>query len=80
VLVEILFNQASKQPGTINTVIKMQRILFHKIHDYSLLFMLIKMSVQKETIFPKQNLELLLEPFTLKTYKNRRSLHRQTQE
>jgi hypothetical protein len=31
--VEVLSNQASKQPGTINNALKMQRILFHKIHD-----------------------------------------------
>jgi len=44
--------------------------------NYSLLFMLIKMNVKKETsFFLKQNLELFLEPFTLKTYKNKRSSH-----
>jgi len=31
--VEVLSNQASKQPRTINNALKMQRILFHKIHD-----------------------------------------------
>jgi hypothetical protein len=31
--VEVLSNQASKQPRTINNAPKMQRILFHKIHD-----------------------------------------------
>jgi len=31
--VEVFSNQASKQPETINNVLKMQRILFHKIHD-----------------------------------------------
>jgi hypothetical protein len=36
--------------------------------NYSLLFMLIKMSVKKkDKFFFKQNLELFLEPFTLKT-------------
>ena len=31
--VEVLSNQASKQPGTINNAFKMQRVLFHKSHD-----------------------------------------------
>jgi beta-xylosidase len=31
--VEVLSNQASKQLWTINNDLKMQRILFHKIHD-----------------------------------------------
>jgi len=31
--VEVLSNQASKQSRTINNALKMQRILFHKIHD-----------------------------------------------
>jgi len=31
--VEVLSNQASKQPRTINNALKMQRILFHKIHN-----------------------------------------------
>jgi len=31
--VEVLSNQASKQPRTINNALKMQRILFRKIHD-----------------------------------------------
>jgi hypothetical protein len=31
--VEVLSNQASKQPRTINNALQMQRILFHKIHD-----------------------------------------------
>jgi hypothetical protein len=31
--VEVLSNQASKQPGTINNAFKMQRIPFHMIHD-----------------------------------------------
>jgi hypothetical protein len=31
--VEVLSNQASKQSRTINNAFKMQRILFHKIHD-----------------------------------------------
>jgi hypothetical protein len=43
--------------------------------NYSLLFMLIKMNVKKRQVFLKQNLELFLEPFTLKTYKNKRSSH-----
>jgi hypothetical protein len=33
VSVKVLSNQASKQPRTINNALKMQRILFHKIHD-----------------------------------------------
>jgi len=31
--IEVISNQASKQPRTINNALKMQRILFHKIHD-----------------------------------------------
>ena len=31
--VEVPSNQASKQPRIINNALKMQRILFHKIHD-----------------------------------------------
>ena len=31
--IEVLSNQASKQPRIINNALKMQRILFHKIHD-----------------------------------------------
>jgi hypothetical protein len=31
--IEVLSNQASKQPRTINNALKMQRILFHNIHD-----------------------------------------------
>jgi len=31
--IEVLSNQASKQPRTINNALKIQRILFHKIHD-----------------------------------------------
>jgi hypothetical protein len=38
--------------------------------------MLIKISVKKNRqVFFKQNLELFLKPFTLKTYKNKRSPH-----
>ena len=52
VFIEVLSNQASKQPGTINNALKMQRILFMTSRiNYSLLFMLIKMNVQKETSF-----------------------------
>ena len=44
--------------------------------SYSLLFMLIKMIVKKKRqVFLIQNLELFLEPSTLKTYKNKRSSH-----
>jgi hypothetical protein len=54
--VQVLSNQASKQPRTINNALKMQRIFFFirfmtSRTNYSLLFMLIKMSVQKETSF-----------------------------
>jgi hypothetical protein len=79
--VEVLSNQASKQPGIINNALKMQRILFIRFMtsriNYSLLFMLIKMNVKKRDkfFFFKQNLELFLKPFTLKTYKNKRSPH-----
>jgi len=30
--IEVLSNQASKQPGTINNALKIQRIVFHEIH------------------------------------------------
>jgi hypothetical protein len=43
--------------------------------NYSLLFMLIKMSVQKETSFSHTKPRAFLEPSTLKTYKNKRSSH-----
>jgi hypothetical protein len=53
--VEVLSNQASKQPRTINNALKMQRILFIRFMtsriNYVLLFMLIKTNVQKETSF-----------------------------
>jgi len=53
--VEVLSNQASKQPGTINNAFKMQRVLFHKSHDIENKLLIIihadKMSVQKETSF-----------------------------
>jgi hypothetical protein len=54
--VEVLSNQASKQPRTINNALKMQRIvLFHKIHDIKNKLLIIihadKMNVQKETSF-----------------------------
>jgi len=70
--VEVISNQASKQPGTINNSLKMQEYFFIRFMtsrtNYSLLFMLIKMSVKKkDKFFFKQNLELFLEPFTLKT-------------
>jgi hypothetical protein len=32
VLVEVLSNQASKQPGTINNALKIQRIVLNEIH------------------------------------------------
>ena len=71
--VEFLSNQASKQSGTINNVFKMQRVLFYRSHGIENKLLIIihadKMSVQKETIFPKQNLELLFKSFTLKTIK-----------
>jgi len=55
VLVEVLSNQASKQPRTINNALKMQIILFIRFMtsriSYSLLFMLIKINVQKEISF-----------------------------
>jgi hypothetical protein len=53
--IEVLSNQASKQPRTINNALKMQRILFIRFMtsriNYSLLFMLIKINFQKETSF-----------------------------
>jgi len=51
----------------------MQRVLFHRSHDIeNKLFIIIhadKKRVQKEKFFLKQNLELFLEPFTLKPIK-----------
>jgi hypothetical protein len=43
--------------------------------SYSLLFMMIKWLFKKRQFFLKQNLELFLEPFTLKTYKKRSPHH-----
>jgi hypothetical protein len=80
--VEVLSNQASKQPRTINNALRMQRIFFFirfmtSRINYSLLFMLIKMNVQKETssFSNKTSSFFSLEPFTLKTHKNKRSSH-----
>jgi hypothetical protein len=53
--IEVLSNQASKQPRTINNTLKIQRILFIKFMtsrtNYSLLFMLINMNVKKKDKF-----------------------------
>jgi hypothetical protein len=53
--VEVLSNQASKQSGTINNALKMQRVLFHRSHDIENKLLIIihadKISVQKETSF-----------------------------
>jgi hypothetical protein len=50
--VEVLFNQASKQPETINNALKTQIVLFHKSHDIENKLLIIihtdKMSVQKD--------------------------------
>jgi hypothetical protein len=55
VLVEVLSNQESKQPGTINNALKMQRVLFHRSHDIeNKLFIIIhadKISIKKKTSF-----------------------------
>jgi len=69
--VEVLSNQASKQPRTINNDLKMQRILFHKIHDikYKLLIIIHANKNEcskRDKFFLVQNLKLLLKPFTLK--------------
>ena len=49
--VEVISNQASKQPEKINNALKMQRVLFHKSHDIENKLLIIiyvdKMSVQK---------------------------------
>jgi len=68
--IEVLSNQASK-PRTINNALKMQRILFHKIHDIKSKLLIIIHAVKNEClkrdkILLIQNLELFLEPFTLK--------------
>jgi len=54
--IEVLSNQASKQPRTINNALKMQRILFHKIHDIKNKLLIIihadkKWMIQKEINF-----------------------------
>ena len=53
--VEVLSNQASKQSRTINNALKMQRYFFIRFMtsriNYSLLFMLIKINVQKRDKF-----------------------------
>ena len=67
---EVLSNEASKQPGTIKNALKMQRKLFHKIHDIKNKLLIIihvnKWMFKKRQIFLIQNLELFLEPFSLK--------------
>jgi hypothetical protein len=51
----------------------MQIVTFHRSHDIKNKLLIIihtdKMSVQKNIIFLKQNLEFFLEPFTLKPIK-----------
>ena len=73
VIIKVYSNQASKQPGTINDALKMQRVFFTGFMtlrtNYLLLFMLIKWLFKKIQFFLKQNLELFLEPFTLKPTK-----------
>jgi hypothetical protein len=70
--VKVLSNQAIKQPRTINNALKMQRILFHKIHDIKNKLLIIihadkdEGSKKKTIFFLIQNLKLFLEPFTLK--------------
>ena len=77
--VEVLSNQASKQPGKINNAIKIQRVLFIRVMtsrtSYSLLFILIKWVFKRRQIFLRHNLELFLEQFTWKPIRNRRSPH-----
>jgi hypothetical protein len=68
---KVLSNQASKQPRTINNALKMQRILFHKIHDIKNKLLIIihadkDEGLKRDNFFLIQNLELFLEPFTLK--------------
>ena len=69
--VEVLSNQASKRPRTINNALKMQRILFHKIYDIKNKLLIIIYAdkdecskKKRDKFFLKQNLELFLEPFT----------------
>ena len=69
--VEVLSNQASKQPRTINNALKIQRILFHNIHDIKNKLLIIIHAdkddcSKRDKILLIQNLELFLEPFTLK--------------
>jgi len=73
VTIKVCSNQVSKQPGIINDALKMQRVFFTGFMtlrtNYLLLFMLIKWLFKKIQFFLKQNLELFLEPFTLKPTK-----------
>ena len=78
--IKVLSNQASKQPRTINNALKMQRILFHNIHDIKNKLLIIihadkDEGSKRDKFFFIQNLEPFLEPFTLKTHKNKRSSH-----
>jgi hypothetical protein len=69
--VEVLSNQASKQPRAINNALEMQIILFIRFMtsrtNYSLLFMLIKMNVQKETSFSHTNTRAFSRAFHFET-------------
>ena len=69
--IEVLSNQASKQPRTINNALKMQRTLFHKIHDIKNKLLIIihadkNKCSKRDKFFFLPNLELFLESFTSK--------------
>jgi hypothetical protein len=79
VSVEVLSNQASKQPRTINNALKMQRIHFHKIHDIKNKLLSIihadkNECSKRDKFFLIQNLEHFLEPFILKKKKTKQKV------
>ena len=84
--VEVLSNQESKQPGTINNALKMQRVLFHRNHAIENKLIIIihadKISVQEEINFSQTKPRVFAQALHFETYKNRRSplmyLHQMT--
>jgi hypothetical protein len=75
--VEVLSNQESKQPGTINNALKMQRVLFHRNHAIENKLIIIihadKISVQEEINFSQTKPRVFARALHFETYKNRRS-------
>ena len=69
--IEVLSNEASKQLGTIKNALKMQRKLFHKIHDIkNKLLIIIHIDKNKcskrDKFFSYKTSSFFLEPFTSK--------------